>query len=183
MRSSTQAATRWTTAAGSGGRTARPLGATPVASGLSSSRAPRRNRSTRVDTAEEVVGRNSHNSHKGNRAVMRLRSRRWRRLRPRPPLRQKTDRAHVPTTHSLGSALPMPSRRRLPTRLERCGSVSCHHPEAYCPSDPTLPFTPGESPGRRRPGRREATTLYRAKQRLRSDDSHSRAWRLVGARW
>jgi hypothetical protein len=105
------------------------------ANALTSSRVPRRNRSTRLDSA---VVRNT--------ALTRLHSRRQRRSRPRPPLRPKrTDQdPGAPTTHSRGSTYPMPSRRRLPPRPERSESVSCHHP-AYCLSNPTLQFTLGES--------------------------------------
>jgi hypothetical protein len=78
---------------------------------LSSSCVPRRNRSTRLDTAgkrRDTVRSN----HTGNTAVMRLRSRRRRRLRPRLQLRPKTDQGpSAPTTHSRGSTWPKPSPR------------------------------------------------------------------------
>jgi hypothetical protein len=96
---------------------------------LSSSCVPRRNRSIRLGTAgkrRDMVRSN----RTGNTAVMRLRSRRWRRLRPRLQLHPKTDQGpSAPTTHSRGSKLPMPSRRRLPPRPKRSESVSCHHPK------------------------------------------------------
>jgi hypothetical protein len=94
---------------------------------LSSSCVPRRNRSIPLDMAGEVA---VHNTHKGNTAVMRLRFLRRRPQRPRPPLRPKTDLGPIaPTTHSPGSMLPVPSRLRLPPRLDHSVSVSCHHPE------------------------------------------------------
>ena len=94
--------------------------------------------------------RNSHNSHKGNRVVMRLRSRRRRRLRPRPPLRPKTDRApSLPATHSPGSTLPSLSRRRLLPRPERSESVSCHHPELTAQAIPHYRLHLVNPPGRR----------------------------------
>jgi len=119
-----------------------------------------------VDTAGEAVVRNSHNSHKGNRAVMRLRSRRRRRLRPRPPLRPKTDRApSLPATHSPGSTLPLLPRRRLPPRPERSESVSCHHPELTAQAIPHyrlhLMNPPAGVQFLDRPGRREAAGGHR----------------------